>query len=666
MESKVLVAPNDIRWAVGQERDDAISAWTRLHRELVHQEYDEELERSQQQAEVRSESDLAASGKCLPKVLACDQSIGLFGRTIVEFRHTSTAAGAETPLPPHKFRDGDLVSIREVQPDVDDRNGITGRKSRKGDATGAGQLVATGLVARCTDLSIQVAFDDDDDDDGAALGPVSKPSGKTSKTSGRKRQGVSSSASIFHGSKYRLDTLSNDVTMRRCDAALSALSGNKWLEAEPMISLMFGHHGTDGAPAPSVSSAVLASPAATFIPLRQTLNPSQRRAVAAGITSQDMILIHGPPGTGKTSTLVELIAQLVARGLRVLACAPSNVAVDNLAERLAALPALPALPQAGDAGAGAEPGGTSSLGVDMELESRPSGSAAPHGSAFVGSRQPVLLRVGHPARVSESTQSLTLDAMLEKADSAEVLRDARRDLRDARRRALGLDKKKKRPADNRQESGPMRRSWGGSRREAWDDVKRLRKEIREREREASRAAVMAADVVLCTMTGAASGVVLDAIGHPASRRARWLAKQRARAGAGGGAGAATGAGGGDGSVVGAAVGRQSVVAAEAVPQEHPMPFDVVVLDEAAQATEVACWIPLLLGKRGILAGDHKQLPPTITSPAAEKAGLGITLVDRFDRRWSGHEGAVCLLDTQYRMHRHISDWSSRAMYEGRL
>lgn len=97
-----------------------------------------------------------------------------------------------------------------------------------------------------------------------------------------------------------------------------------------------------------------------------------------------------------------------------------------------------------------------------------------------------------------------------------------------------------------------------------------------------------------------------------------------------------------------------------------MPFDVVVLDEAAQATEVACWIPLLLGKRGILAGDHKQLPPTITSPAAEKAGLGITLVDRFDRRWSGHEGAVCLLDTQYRMHRHISDWSSRAMYEGRL
>lgn len=65
------------------------------------------------------------------------------------------------------------------------------------------------------------------------------------------------------------------------------------------------------------------------------LDPSQRQAVSLALAAQDVALIHGPPGTGKTTAVVEAILQEAARGSRVLACAASNIAVDNLTERLA-------------------------------------------------------------------------------------------------------------------------------------------------------------------------------------------------------------------------------------------------------------------------------------------------------------------------------------------
>jgi len=92
-----------------------------------------------------------------------------------------------------------------------------------------------------------------------------------------------------------------------------------------------------------------------------------------------------------------------------------------------------------------------------------------------------------------------------------------------------------------------------------------------------------------------------------------------------------------------------------------VPFDMVVIDEAAQGLEAACWIPILKGRRCVLAGDHCQLPPTIKSQEAEKGGLGVTLFERIikDPRF---EGVVSLLDTQYRMNAKISDWASKHMY----
>lgn len=94
-----------------------------------------------------------------------------------------------------------------------------------------------------------------------------------------------------------------------------------------------------------------------------------------------------------------------------------------------------------------------------------------------------------------------------------------------------------------------------------------------------------------------------------------------------------------------------------------MEFDLVVVDEAAQGLEAACWIPILRGKKVILAGDHCQLPPTVKSPVAARRGLSRTLFERIiqDSRFAS---LCCLLNVQYRMNDQISQWASREMYEG--
>jgi superfamily I DNA and/or RNA helicase len=212
---------------------------------------------------------------------------------------------------------------------------------------------------------------------------------------------------------------------------------------------------------------------------------------------------------------------------------------------------------------------------------------------------------------------------------------------------------------------------GGGRRAALrSELKTLRKELRERQSAIVKQLLNGCDVVLCTNVGAA-GRTLDQIDEP---------------------------------------------------------FDLIVLDEAAQALEAECWIPLLRGRRCVLAGDHLQLPPTIKSEEAARAGLGVTLFDRAVRMFGeggdgkrgggggakGNEGAgedagsggggggggggdgvgdtkeesgegggggngdkgsgssggggglVRFLDTQYRMNSHISDWASNELYGARL
>lgn len=111
-----------------------------------------------------------------------------------------------------------------------------------------------------------------------------------------------------------------------------------------------------------------------------TLNPSQKNAVVHALTAADVALIHGPPGTGKTTAVVELIRQAVRRGEKVLACAPSNMGVDNLLEKLLEAP---------------------------EISN--------------------VLRLGHPARVLPRLHSQTLDQLVDEHPNVQLARKLRKD-----------------------------------------------------------------------------------------------------------------------------------------------------------------------------------------------------------------------------------------------
>jgi len=166
------------------------------------------------------------------------------------------------------------------------------------------------------------------------------------------------------------------------------------------------------------------------------LNPPQQAAVAFALSARDVAVIHGPPGTGKTTTLAEVIYQAVRQGQRVLACAPSNTAVDNLLERLVAI-------------------------------------------------MPRVIRVGHPARVFESLRGHTLDELVDVDPATDVVREMRRELESLMRQAS---------REGRGRDGHHRR------REIFAEAGQLRGQIRGLERSIIRGVLDSADVVCTTTT----------------------------------------------------------------------------------------------------------------------------------------------------------------------
>ncbi len=122
------------------------------------------------------------------------------------------------------------------------------------------------------------------------------------------------------GDRFRLDLSPDEVTRKRQIAAMDVAQKATSRLAQLRDILLYDRE-------PTFRSKVKVSPS-------ERLNRSQQDAVKFAMSSNDLAIIHGPPGTGKTTTVVEVIRQAVANGERVLACAPSNTAVDNLLERL--------------------------------------------------------------------------------------------------------------------------------------------------------------------------------------------------------------------------------------------------------------------------------------------------------------------------------------------
>jgi ATP-dependent RNA/DNA helicase IGHMBP2 len=276
--------------------------------------------------------------------------------------------------------------------------------------------------------------------------------------------------------------------------------------------------------------------------LAARLNASQQAAVNKILTANDLAIVHGPPGTGKTTTLVQAIKAMIKQNQQqILVVAPSNTAVDLLSEKL------------------------SEEGLNV-------------------------LRIGNPARVSERLLSLTLDyKMAEHSHTKEIKR-----LKKQAAAFLDMAHKYKR------HFGKAERD---QRKALFAEARNIMKEVDNSEQYIINDLTGKAQVITATLVGA---------NHYTIRNLK---------------------------------------------------FGTVVIDEAGQALEPACWIPILKAQKVVLAGDHCQLPPTVKSVEAAKNGLSTTLLEKCVAK---HPEAVVLLEEQYRMNELIMGYSSTTFYGDKL
>ncbi|MCO6042232.1 IGHMBP2 family helicase [Thermococcus alcaliphilus] len=348
----------------------------------------------------------------------------------------------------------------------------------------------------------------------------------------------------------RIDLYANDVTFRRQIENLKNLSEN----GVKALKLILKQEN----PLKSIPQE--------FEPFDKNLNPTQRKAISLALGSEDFFLIHGPFGTGKTRTLAELILQEVKRGSKVLATAESNVAVDNLVERLWG--------------------------------------------------KVKLVRLGHPSRVSKHLKESTLAFQVESHERYRRVRELRNK---AERLAMMRDQHKKptpslrRGLTNKQILKLAEKGRGARGVPAKDvkemaqwivlneEVQKLYKFAGKIEEEIIREILDKADVILSTNSSAALEFIKD------------------------------------------------------------VKFDVAIIDEASQATIPSVLIPIAKAKRFVLAGDHKQLPPTILSEEAKE--LSETL---FERLIQLYPEKAKMLEIQYRMNEKLMEFPSREFYNGKI
>lgn len=286
--------------------------------------------------------------------------------------------------------------------------------------------------------------------------------------------------------------------------------------------------------------AYLSANEQVFFP-NPSLNTSQNQAISKALLAKDVFLLHGPPGTGKTTTLVALVEQLLATEKQVLVTAPSNVAVDLLTERLA----------------------EKSLNV---------------------------VRIGHPARVDATVQSRTIDYLLLEHPQAKQLKKLRKQATELKRMAWQYKRK------FGKEEAEQRKLLLNEARWVLDEARALEDYLLEQ-------LLTSAQVITATLVGT-NHVYLKG-----------------------------------------------------------KTFSTVIIDEAAQALEPACWIPVLKAQRLILAGDHCQLPPTVKSLEAAREGLSQSLFEKLAKQYPDF---THLLHVQYRMNEEIMAFSSGQFYEHRL
>lgn len=328
--------------------------------------------------------------------------------------------------------------------------------------------------------------------------------------------------------KLALEVVFDDKTFREMEKTLKLVMNAKNCRLAELANILYGYQPVQEISQPSYYQ-------------NNDLNESQNIAVNGIIRCADLALVHGPPGTGKTTTLVSAIHEMVKSGEQVLVCAPSNAAADHLVVEL-------------------------------------------------GLRNMMVVRVGNISRISGDLMKYTVEGLLE-----------------THSRQKELSEYKWRALEYRRMAGKYKRNFGIEERKQrellYKEARSLSHEARLLEEFLVNDILNKSQVVVTTLVGVTN---------------KFLEKST---------------------------------------------FYTVVIDEAAQALEPACWIPITKANRVIMAGDPLQLPPTIKSAVAAKGGLGITLMEKAMKT---HPQQSYLLNEQYRMNEEIMNFSNNEFYEGRL
>ncbi|WP_456392742.1 IGHMBP2 family helicase [Persephonella sp.] len=359
------------------------------------------------------------------------------------------------------------------------------------------------------------------------------------------------SQKLPHAKRYRIDLFVNDITFKRMLGSLEMFEKGYSLFDEDIVL---------GQKNPEVCEEEIEL-------FNKDLNQFQKEAVQRAVCSPQLFLIHGPPGTGKTTTLIETIIQHIKKGYRVLATADSNTAVDNILE------------------------GLIKNGVEV-------------------------VRIGHPARLKRELLSVSLDAKVENHPKYSQIKKLEKEIQKLkslqenylrpipqRRRGLSYDeilkyaRAGKKVRGHKIETLKKMAEWIRLQK----DISKLVSQKKRLEEEIIEDILESSQVVCATNSGAGSEFLFEDI------------------------------------------------------------FDVVFIDEASQSTEPSCLIPLIKGKKVVLAGDHKQLPPTVLHPDAK--GLSFTMFERFIKLYPQNS---YMLKIQYRMNSTIMEFPSNEFYNGQL
>ncbi|KAF9011905.1 P-loop containing nucleoside triphosphate hydrolase protein [Cyathus striatus] len=492
------------------QSEEQLSAFIQRQRILLTEEREAEIERSSLLLSNCGPRLLEQKGLSLGGLGIASVNIGLGGKTLVELERPT--AYHSTPIfPPHTLRPGDLTRI-----EAHVASNATTKKAKKTTGVETKGAQVEGVVYKVSDTRIVVAVDPSD----------------------------SGSDDLDLPERCRVLKLANSVTYDR--------RKEMKIELTPLIQVLMGMIPLS--PRAPINNLAFFDP---------NLNPSQKEAVKFCLSSPEVACIHGPPGTGKTHTLIEIIRQLTT-------VTPSN----PTSKRLLVC-------------------GASNLSKGEKLK---------------------VTRIGHPARVmaQEGILDSTLEVKATKTEQAALAKDVKNELETA----LGILSGKGKGVKGK---GPR----GAERKKMWDEVKALRKEYRQREGGVVKSVLSESQIVLATC-------------HSSGGR-----------------------------------------------QLYNQKFDVVIIDEATQAFEAVCWIPIFKSNKLILAGDPLQLPPTILSldsgkkrkanPRQKPARrlelvpprtLETTLFDRLEKMYG--VGIKRMLEIQYRMHEQICTFPSKTLYYSKL